>query len=361
VRPGKRVDVALLAVAVVWGSSYLAAKSATAMTPVLVVLWLRYAIAAIVTMALALMRSRLTREEWAFGGLLGVTLAAVLALETFGVAHTSAANAGLIISLTIVLTGALDGVITGRRLPDSFFAAAAVCVLGVSLLVSVNGVPAVHVGDVLMLAAAVVRAGHVVLVGRATRGRPLRALPLTAVQQLTGTLIFGLAASGQTGSVASMDAGTWASVAYLALFCSVFAFLVQTWAIQQTSATRASLLLGTEPIWAVVTSVCVAHEQLGVMGWVGAGLLVAGAYWGQSAERRHREARSPEASSPLAVAAHVHEPAVVTLEGDRDDAGGPVALLGDDEVGFTGPRRLGLVHVFAVKQHDEVGVLLDGS
>lgn len=37
-----------------------------------------------------------------------MTQAAVLLVETYGVAHTSAANAGLIISLTIVLTPLLD-------------------------------------------------------------------------------------------------------------------------------------------------------------------------------------------------------------------------------------------------------------
>jgi drug/metabolite transporter (DMT)-like permease len=291
VRPERRVDVALLGVAVVWGSSYLAAKSATAVAPVLVVLWLRYALAGVVTSGLVGLtrgRPRMTKDEWVFGAVLGVTQAAVLALETFGVANTSAANAGLIISLTIVLTGALDGVVSGRHLPLPFFAAASVCVLGVGLLVSVNGAPHIHSGDILMLGAAVVRAGHVVLVGRLTRARSLRPLQLTAVQTLTGAVLFGSAASGQWGAVATLPAATWASILYLAVCCSVFAFLVQTWAIQQTSATRASLLLGTEPIWAVLTSVTLAHETLGLTGWLGGGLLVAGAYWGQSAERTHR-------------------------------------------------------------------------
>jgi drug/metabolite transporter (DMT)-like permease len=121
----------------------------------------------------------------------------VLVLETYGVAHTSAANAGLIISLTIVITPLMDVSGRQRRLPGAFFAAAAVCVLGVGLLVSATGLHAPRIGDILMLGAALVRAAHVALVGRLTSGRDVRPLQLTTVQTLVGAALFGVAASTQ--------------------------------------------------------------------------------------------------------------------------------------------------------------------
>src|SRR5438067_11662678 len=101
----RRTDAVLFLVALVWGSSYLAAKTVTAALAVTAVLFARYAISALACAALIASRRRarrFTRAEVRAGLLLGVTQAAVLALETYGVAHTSAANAGLIISLTIV-------------------------------------------------------------------------------------------------------------------------------------------------------------------------------------------------------------------------------------------------------------------
>jgi hypothetical protein len=56
---------------------------------------------------------------------------------------------------------------------------------------------------------------------------------------------------------------------------------------------------------------------------------------------------------------HVYEAAVVTLERHDDRAGRSVAVLRDDQVGLTCTRRLTLVHVFAVQQDHDVGVLLD--
>jgi drug/metabolite transporter (DMT)-like permease len=60
----------------------------------------------------------------------------VLSLETFGVAHTSATNAGLIISLTVVFTPVLSDAWSRTWLPGPFFVAAVSAVVGVGLLVS---------------------------------------------------------------------------------------------------------------------------------------------------------------------------------------------------------------------------------
>jgi drug/metabolite transporter (DMT)-like permease len=294
----RRIDVVLLVVAAVWGSSYLAAKVATSAAPVLVVLFLRYGLSAAMCIALVVARPSTrggTRAEWGVGAVLGLTQAGVLMLETYGVAHTSAANAGLIISLTIVLTPVLDVSSRTHRLPAAFFTAGAVCLLGVGLLVSAGGLRAPSPGDSLMLGAALVRAAHVALVGRLTTGRAVRPLPVTMVQTVVGTVLFGVAAAGQLPAIAHLDARDWAVLGYLALGCSVFAFLAQTWAVQRTSASRASLLLGTEPVWAVAAGVILGAERLSAWASIGAALVVGGAYWGQSIESRHRATAKEDA------------------------------------------------------------------
>ncbi|MFE7270245.1 DMT family transporter [Streptomyces sp. NPDC057623] len=298
----RRTDAVLLLVALVWGSSYLSAQTATAALPVLLVLFARYALSAFACLGVVASRRRgqrrWTREELRAGVPLGVTQAAVLVVETYGVAHTSAANAGLIISLTIVLTPLLDR--GGRRgaLPGSFFAATGVCVLAVGLLMSGNGFHAPRLGDLLMLGAALIRAVHVALVGRFTTGRTIRPLHLTTVQTLVGTALFLPVAALDLPTLVHADPATWTQLVYLALFCSVFAFLAQTWAVQRTSASRASLLLGTEPVWAVAVGVALGGDHLGPLTGLGAALLVAGTYWGQAVERAHRGAPEPRRPSP---------------------------------------------------------------
>jgi threonine/homoserine efflux transporter RhtA len=76
--------------------------------------------------------------------------------------------------------------------------------------------------------------------------------------------MMGAVASPHLPVMAHLAASTWAVLAYLALGCSVFAFLAQTAAVQRTSASRASLLLGTEPVWAVATGIVLGGEHLTV-------------------------------------------------------------------------------------------------
>jgi drug/metabolite transporter (DMT)-like permease len=246
---------------------------------------------------------RPSRPEIRVGALLGLTQASVLALETYGVSLTSATNAGVLISLTILLTPALEGAVHRRWLPRRFFVAAAVAVAGVILLVAGPGLRAPTAGDALMLAAAVVRAAHVTLSGRLTDGRRYDTVTLTWLQTVVGAVLFTLvAAPALPSAVRAFGPVQWLGVLYLAMGCSVFAFLVQLWAIRRTSAARASLLLGTEPVWAVLIGVGIAGEPLTAAGVAGIALVLGGTYYGQRVEAAH-SASSSRAVRPAAARA----------------------------------------------------------
>jgi drug/metabolite transporter (DMT)-like permease len=281
-------DLLLLTVAVVWGSSYLVAQTVVLAGGVLAVLALRFIVSA-VALAPAMAGRRISRAELRVGAVLGLTQASVLVLETYGVSLTSATNAGVLISLTILLTPVLDGAVRRRWLPGRFFGAAAVAVTGVVLLVAGPGLRAPTAGDALMLAAAVVRAAHVTLSGRLTEGQRYDTVTLTWLQTVVGAVSCTIvAAPALPSAVRVFGPGQWLGVLYLALGCSVFAFLVQLWAIRRTSAARASLLLGTEPVWAVLTGVGLAGEHLTTVAVAGIALVLAGTYYGQRVEAGHR-------------------------------------------------------------------------
>jgi len=292
------VDTLLVAVAAVWGASFLAAKELAAETGVASGVALRFLVAASAIGILCLLRrERMPRGRGlAIAALLGCSQAAVIGLETAGVHLTSATNAGLLISLALVFTPFLESVAARSWLPRSSFIAAVVAVVGVALLVSGGGLRAPNLGDVLVIAAAIVRAVHVTASGHLTRGRNDSTLAVVFVQ----LVVCALASSAVAGAalpraVAGLSASGWVRVLFLGLLCSVFAFVVQLWAVRRTSATRASILMGTEPVWALAVGVAVGGEAVGLPGLVGAALIVAASYAGQAIERRHR--RSREAAS----------------------------------------------------------------
>ncbi|MGW2200766.1 DMT family transporter [Streptomyces sp. NPDC001774] len=283
-------DLPVLVVAVVWGASYLAAKGITTTHTVVAVLVLRFAV---VLPALAVAGWRglkaLDAAQWRGAGLLGLILSGIFLLETYGVVHTSATNAGLIISLTMILTPLAEAAVTGTRPPRAFLAAAALSVAGVLLLTQGGGFTSPSLGDLLMLLAAFARTVHVLAMSRITAVRSADALSLTTVQLGSAVAVFALLATlpgtGASPWSVALDFGPreWAGLLFLSVFCTLFAFFVQMWAVRRTSPSRVSLLLGTEPLWAAAAGIAIAGDRPGVLGIAGAILVLAGTSWGRRA------------------------------------------------------------------------------
>lgn len=281
----------MLVVAVAWGSSYLAAKEVVAPDSLFAFLMLRFALATVaLTVILAPRLRGLTRSELTLGVLFGSILSVVLVLETVGLTMTSASNAGLIISLTVVMTPLLDQFSRRAPLPPAVHGAAAVAVIGVAVLTQADGVAAPNRGDALVLLAAAARAVHVTVIARRTEGRTMDSGRVTLVQLGTCLSVFAILSQvhgEDVGAVAGrMSAGCWLLVSYLALVCTVFAFLVQTWALRRSSPARVSLMLGTEPLWALIVGVLVARDPLTAWGFGGALLILVGVTWGRFADAR---------------------------------------------------------------------------
>ncbi|MET1044475.1 MAG: DMT family transporter, partial [Microbacteriaceae bacterium] len=193
--------------------------------------------------------------------------------------------------------------VSGRRLPGRFFLAAVLAIAGVALLASRGAFQAPSLGDLLILVAAIVRAVHVTTMYRLTGDSPMNSLHLTTVQLATCAVVFSAASLFYGESiphyVARLDPGSAVLFLYLVVACTVFAFLVQTWAVRRTSPSRVSLLLGTEPVWAAIIGITLAHDTVTLAGYAGIGLILAGTAWGRSIEQRHRLAQTSRLKVPV--------------------------------------------------------------
>lgn len=286
----RAADLALLLVALMWGGSYLAAQVLTEVATPQAVLALRFIPSILVLAGFALVRrARFGRRVLGVGLALGAFQAVTLLLETYAVTRTSATNAGVLVCLAVVIAPALEGLVSGARLPGAYYLAAAASVVGVALLLGPSGLSAPNLGDLFVLLAACTRACLMVSSGRLTRGHHFDAVALNTVQTMLNAVLFtALAAPRLAPTARSLDARHWAVVAFISLGCTCAAFLLQLWAIHHTSATRASLLMGTEQIWALLAGVVLAGDRPGWLGLLGAVVIIAATWWGQRIEARWR-------------------------------------------------------------------------
>ncbi len=285
-----RGDFLLLLVAAVWGGSYLAVKQLGEAGSTTALMTLRFVPAAIFLWLFWLKnRTPFTRPELIMGLAFGFSQVVILNLEAISVHITSATNGGLIVSLAIILTPIAEGALSRNWLPPRFFLATVIAVIGVGLLIVGNGFVAPNLGDFIMLAAAILRTLHFALAGKFTQGKPVSALNLTVLQVTVSAVVMLFVNPSQTvDAIHNYSAYDWWLILFLALFCTALGFIGMSWGIKHTSASRTSLLLGTEPVFSTLIAVLIGGELMGPLGALGGALIIGSTYWGQAIEAKHR-------------------------------------------------------------------------
>ncbi len=271
---GSLAALALIAVTVVWGSTFVLIKDIVASLPVADFLAVRFDLAA-AALAVVLWPQvrRLSREQLGRGAALGVVYGLAQLLQTAGLARSSAAVSGFITGMYVVLTPILAALLLRQRTPRSVWLAVGLSTVGLGLL-ALQGL-AVGGGELLVLASAALYALHIVGLGRWSV--PADALGLSAVQMMTIAVV--CTAGALPGGVQlPHGGGQWATVLYTALAAGALALVLQTWAQGHLSATRAAVIMTMEPVFAAAFAVALGGEHLTWRMLAGGALVLAAMY-----------------------------------------------------------------------------------
>lgn len=290
-------DTAILAVTAIWGSSYvvmqLVVRSGVSVPSFLA---LRFVIAVLPLLAIiAVRRGRFTALDVKYGLIYGVILFTILFLETTGVQYTSAANAGFLITLSVIIVPVISRVIGRKVQPLSLYVLSAVALVGCGMLTLNTSGLSLRAGDFIILAAALVRAYQIYSFGQKIDQRPIDVGRVTlielAVVALLGTAIAPLFGSFVWSEAATIDATVWILIAYMGIFGTAYAFAAQLFAARRSSATRVALIMATEPLFAALFAVVVGGESLTTLQLFGGLLIVTSAMLGRVIEGKARAAK----------------------------------------------------------------------
>jgi drug/metabolite transporter (DMT)-like permease len=267
------VQLALIAVAAVWGGTFVVVKDAVGIYPLYAFLSLRFLIAVVAFAVVIPSSIRLMRRDTLGAGLLaGIFLTAGYVFQTWGLQDTSASKAAFITGMFVVITPALQALVL-RRIPRRTTVLGVVlAVIGLWLL-SGGGGGGWNAGDTRVLLCAVAYSAHMIVLGAIGDRHDVR--PLTLVQLATVAVLCG-AVSLATEPVALPAHGSiWLALVVTGVFASAVAFAVQPYAQQILSPTKTALILITEPAFGGIFG-WFAGERLGVGGLVGAVLILSG-------------------------------------------------------------------------------------
>ncbi len=264
----------LLAMTAVWGSTFVLIKDVVGRMPVADFLAVRFVIAAL-AMLVMFPRSvlRLGQAQLLRGLLLGVIYGAGQLLQTWGLALIAPSVSGFVTGMYVVFTPILAMVLLRQRMAPVVWVAVALSTVGLGLL-SLNGV-SVGIGVWLTLASAVMYALHIVWLGQWSRHG--EAFGMSALQMVAIAVVC-LLATLPHGPVLPPDPSAWFAVLYMALIAGAGAMLMQTWAQSHLPATRAAIVMTTEPVFAAFFAVLLGSDVLSWRMLVGGGLILAAMY-----------------------------------------------------------------------------------
>ena len=265
--------LALILVTAVWGVTFVQVKDAVALYPLFAFLAVRFWIATLTLAVPGLPRVRsLGRPGFVGGAFLGLLLAAGYTLQTAGLERTTVSSTGFITGMYVVLTPLIALVLVRSRIGLSVWGGVALSTIGLAML---SGIHAGSVtGDLLVLAAAAVYSLQIVLMERyAPR---YDAVAFTLVEMLAAGVALGVVAAALGDLHLPHGWTVWGALLVTGVFASALAFLVQTWAQRRTSATRTALAFTMEPVWTAFFGYTLAGDRLGLLGWGGCAVIMAG-------------------------------------------------------------------------------------
>jgi len=237
--------------------------------------------------------AKLSREDhWrlALTGVVGFTLA--FALGNWGLAHSTASNAALLITVEPASLILLSPLLLGERLSRGELLGAALAILGATVIV-VNGIPGVTQalvphwqGDLILVLSGLAYAAYSLIARPVLLRHP--ALVVTASSILWGAAgMLPLAAlewAAGPGPVWTSRAVT--GTLYLGVVMTALGYAAWNWCLERVETPRVAIFLNLQPLGGALLGVWWLGERLTPFTVAGGILILAGLHLTVKARRR---------------------------------------------------------------------------
>jgi len=269
-----RADFLLLTVAISWGVTFLMVQDAIATTPVYAFLFYRFALATIIMFFISYSFFKDTNiQTILYGIILGVFLFSGFATQTFGLIYTQSSIVAFITGLNVIFVPFLAYMLFKDHVRKNVFIASLIAVVGLYML-TMSGTLSLGIGELLTLICAIFFALQIIFTGKYSR--KVNVYVLVFFQFLTVSifsLIFSFIFDISTFGI-EFNYPFYKAVIITAVFATVYAFLIQTYMQQFTTATKTAVILTMEPVSAAFYGYFVGNEILSIVQILGAILII---------------------------------------------------------------------------------------
>ena len=258
----------IVLVALFWGSTYFLTKMAVAELEPFNLTALRFGTAFIITALFFFKRIRnADRTVIKYSIILGVLAVIAVLSMTFGVQYTTASNAGFLISLSVVMIPLISVVVLKKKIKAKLLLSVILATIGIVCL-TLNEQLTINKGDILCILCATSFAVQVLIMERIPKSAD--SVAIGALQLgITAMVNFILSFFLENFTVPS-DLKVWGVIVILGVFCTAFCYIIQIYALKDTSAIQAGIILSLEPVFSAIFAYIFLGELLSKQGYIGA-------------------------------------------------------------------------------------------
>jgi drug/metabolite transporter (DMT)-like permease len=251
-------DLGLLYAAAIWGTTFFIIKGILPFIDPVLLVGYRVTSAALILLVIILWQRKKPFSNLKLGFILGLVLWLLFIAQTIGLKYTSASNSGFITGLFVIFVP-LFSFLFFNKIP-TLRRSIAVLISVIGLWFLVGGFSKFNIGDLLTLFCAMFYAAHILLADRYVRKNidPY----VLCFQQFLWMGIFSFASALIFHLPFKFDGyQTWWVIAYLVLFPTLSAFLIQLLAQKYTAPIKVSLIFALEPVFGAMFSWTLGGEQ----------------------------------------------------------------------------------------------------
>jgi drug/metabolite transporter (DMT)-like permease len=264
----------MLAMTVVWGSTFSIVKVAMQdISPVLFIA-LRFLLAGtLIGLAFRRRIFPLTRPAIQKGCLLGLFLFLGFVPQNIGLTMTTASKSAFITGMMVVFVPLLQIVVERRAPKLGNVLGVLVVSLGLWFLTSPSEA-AFNAGDALMVVCAILFAVYIVYLDVVSR--EMNTEQLVFLQMVSTGAFSWITVALFEPPVFTVSSRSISALLYLTVFATVLTTYVQTRYQKETTPTRAVIIFSVEPVVAAIIAYFLLGERMGALGIFGGALIVAG-------------------------------------------------------------------------------------
>ena len=256
----------LLLIGILWGMGFVTVKiGLNAGMNTFYLMWLRF-LGSFVLLSILFRKKikKVSKDDLKAGLILGIIQYFGYVFQTYGAANTTVGKNAFFTAINVIIVPYIFWILNKKR-PDIFsFSASIICLIGVGIMSLDGNLSFTHLnkGDVMTIISAFFFALQVAYTGYF--GRKVHPMNLVLLQMLIGGLLFAGTQFATSGlrEVIPLHGETLMAIIYAVVFSTAIPMLLQIYCQRLTTATRASILMSTESMFAPIFAFLVLGEMM---------------------------------------------------------------------------------------------------